>query len=197
MYGSEAGEEELLLGDSTQLPYADYEQMLNRLSLSLGALAPPLFCKDGTNAMLYGGLLYFYARMLITAIDSAGVKFNAQGEFVSSWLSDSTKDTYEQRALHCLPGNTSIFPEVPAMEVAYAAFKRHHQANNIRLSEELTEEKVFFITACLATCAMTPADNLYGGDCNKAVMNFAPFAEAFSCPVGSKMNPASKCTFYD
>ncbi|XP_037502791.1 neprilysin-1-like [Rhipicephalus sanguineus] len=83
------------------------------------------------------------------------------------------------------------------MEVAYEAFKRRLDENGTQLSEELTEEKVFFITACLSTCATTPADNLFGGDCNKAVMNFAPFAEAFSCPVGSKMNPETKCSFYD
>ncbi|XP_037576793.1 endothelin-converting enzyme 1 [Dermacentor silvarum] len=197
MFGSEAAEEELLLGDSTQLPYAEFEHVLNRLSLSLGALASPLYYKNGTNAMLHGGLLYFYARALIAAIDSEGVKIDPQGKLVSSWLSQSVQDTFVQRTLSCLPGNASIFPEVPAMEVAYAAFNRHHQEHNIRLSEDLTEEKVFFITACLATCATTPADNLYGGDCNKAVMNFAPFAKAFNCPAGSKMNPASKCTFYD
>ncbi|KAH7940540.1 hypothetical protein HPB49_001524 [Dermacentor silvarum] len=197
LFSSEAAEEELLLNDSTQLPYAYYRHVLNHLTLSLGALAPPLYCKDGTNAMFYGGLLYIYARMLVTAIDSDGVKFNPQGEFVASWLSHSIQDTFEQRTLRCLPGNASIFPEVPAMEVAYAAFKRRHQKSNNRLSEELTEEKVFFITACLSSCATTAAANLYGGDCNKAVMNFAPFAEAFGCPAGSKMNPASKCPFYD
>ncbi|KAL1419525.1 hypothetical protein MTO96_025269 [Rhipicephalus appendiculatus] len=83
------------------------------------------------------------------------------------------------------------------MEVAYEAFKRRLDENDSQLSEDLTEEKVFFITACLSTCATTPADNLFGGDCNKAVMNFAPFAEAFSCPVGSRMNPEAKCSFYE
>ncbi|KAL1419533.1 hypothetical protein MTO96_025277 [Rhipicephalus appendiculatus] len=62
---------------------------------------------------------------------------------------------------------------------------------------DLTEEKVFFITACLSTCAKTPAENFYGGDCNKAMMNFAPFAKAFNCPKGSKMKPATQCSFYD
>nr|XP_037274649.1 neprilysin-1-like [Rhipicephalus microplus] len=83
------------------------------------------------------------------------------------------------------------------MEVAYEAFKRRIDKNNTQLSEDLTEEKVFFITACLSTCARTPSDNLFGGDCNKAVMNFAPFAEAFKCPAGSKMNPKKKCSYYD
>ncbi|XP_065296604.1 neprilysin-like isoform X2 [Dermacentor albipictus] len=135
MFGSEAAEEELLLGDSTQLPYAEYEQVLNHLSLSFGALAPPLYYKNGTNAMLHGGLLYFYARALIPAIDNEGVKIDPQGNIVPSWLSNSTQDIFDQRTQRCLPGNTSIFPEVPAMEVAYGAFKRHHLENNSRLSE--------------------------------------------------------------
>ncbi|XP_050037950.2 membrane metallo-endopeptidase-like 1 [Dermacentor andersoni] len=197
MFGSQAAEEEMFLDDSTMLPYVHYKHVLNHLTLSMGALAPPLYCKDGTNAMFYGGLLYAYARELMTAIDSDGVRFNPKGEFVTSWLSYGIQDTFEKRTLRCLPGNISIFPDVPAMEVAYAAFKRHHHENNSRLSEELTEEKVFFITTCLPSCSSTPADNIYGGDCNKAVMNFAPFAEAFGCPAGSKMNPASKCPFYD
>ncbi|KAH7941352.1 hypothetical protein HPB49_012521 [Dermacentor silvarum] len=136
MFGTEAAEQELLLGDNTQLPYVEYVHLLNRLSVALGALAPPLYYRDGTNAMLHGGILYLYARELIKSIDNEGL-------------------------------------------------------------EDLTEEKVFFITACLSSCAVTPADNLFGGDCNKAVMNFAPFAKAFGCPVGSNMNPATKCTFYD
>ncbi|KAL3216890.1 hypothetical protein MRX96_032765 [Rhipicephalus microplus] len=197
LFGSEAAAEELVLGDNAQLPYVTYVDMLNRLSLSLGALAPPLYYPDGTHAMLHGGVLYMYARALMGAIDNKGITINSQGEMMTSWASDDVLDTFEQRILGCLPDNVSIFPEVPAMEVAYEAFKLHFGEDETQLSEELTEEKVFFITACLSTCATTPADNLYGGDCNKAVMNFAPFAKAFSCPEGSKMNPVTKCSFYD
>ncbi|KAL3223978.1 hypothetical protein MRX96_027047 [Rhipicephalus microplus] len=197
LFGSEAAAEELVLGDNAKLPYVNYVDMLNRLSLSLGALAPPLYYPDGTNAMLHGGILYMYARALLGAVDNKGIMINSQGETITSLVSDDVLDTFEQRTLGCLPGNESIFPEVPAMEVAYAAFKLNFHVNDTQLSEELTEEKVFFITACLSSCSTTPADNLYGGDCNKAVMNFAPFAKAFGCPVGSKMNPATKCSFYD
>ncbi|XP_037568197.1 uncharacterized protein LOC119449079 [Dermacentor silvarum] len=197
LFGSEAAEQELLLGDNTRLPYVEYIRVLNRLSVSLGALAAPLYYPQGTKAMLHGGVLFLYARALISAIDNEGVVINPQGEIVSSWLNEDLQETYEQRTLGCLPGNVSIFPEIPAMEVAYEAFKRSFEDNDTQLSEDLTEEKVFFITACLSTCATTPADNLYGGDCNKAVVNFEPFARAFNCPVGSKMNPATKCSFYD
>ncbi|XP_049526948.1 endothelin-converting enzyme 2-like isoform X2 [Dermacentor silvarum] len=197
MFGSEAAEQELLLRDNAQLPYVEYVHVLNRLSVALGALAPPLYYQDGTKAMLHGGVLYQYARELLRAIDNEGVKINQHGEFVWNWLSEDQREPFKKRTQDCLPNNVSIFPEVPAMEVAYEAFKRNVNENEAQLAPDLTEEKVFFITACLPSCAVTPADNLYGGDCNKAVMNFAPFAEAFGCPVGSNMNPATKCTFYD
>ncbi|KAH8029273.1 hypothetical protein HPB51_024698 [Rhipicephalus microplus] len=179
LFGTDAAAEELLVSSSKALPYARYTHVLNQLSMPLGALALPLYCPEGTKGMLHGGLLYLYAQALVGALDSDGVR------------------AFEQRTFGCLPNSGNIFPEIPAMEVAYASFKRQHQRNDSQLSEDLTEEKVFFITACMITCATTPADNVYGGDCNKAVMNFAPFAEAFQCAPGSNMNPKRKCTFFD
>ncbi|XP_075721633.1 neprilysin-1-like [Rhipicephalus microplus] len=114
-----------------------------------------------------------------------------------SWLSDDVKDAFEQHTVSCRAENMSSFPDVPGMEVAYEALRRKLGKRHVQLSKILTEEKVFFITTCLATCSATPADNIFAGDCNKAVMNFAPFAKAFECPVGSPMNPVNKCSFFD
>ncbi|XP_054922330.1 membrane metallo-endopeptidase-like 1 [Dermacentor andersoni] len=183
--------------ESTALPYAQYEHLLNEVRLAVGALAPPLYYRDGTKAMLYGGLGFFYAKSLISTFDSAGTKVDDQGRIVSSWLSDQSQQEFERRVHDCLEKNSTVFPEVPAMEVAHAAFLRDSRSSPTRLSPNLTEHQVFFVTTCAASCALSASDNLYGGDCNKAVMNFAPFAEAFNCPVGSKMNPISKCTFFD
>ncbi|XP_075550473.1 endothelin-converting enzyme 2-like [Dermacentor variabilis] len=195
--GTPAGVLEQSLLESTALPYAQYEHLLNEVRLAVGALTPPLYYRDGTKAMLYGGLGFFYAKSLISTIDSAGTKVDDQGRIVSSWLSEQSQQEFERRVHGCLENNLTVFPEVPAMEVAHAAFLRDSRSSSPRLSPNLTEHQVFFVTTCAASCALSASDNLYGGDCNKAVMNFAPFAEAFSCPVGSKMNPISKCTFFD
>ncbi|KAL3195666.1 hypothetical protein MRX96_001793 [Rhipicephalus microplus] len=171
LFGTDAAAEELLVSSSKALPYAR------------GC------CMEVCSTL--------YAQALVGAVDSDGVRVDPQGNIGPSWLGETSRKAFEQRTFGCLPNSGNIFPEIPAMEVAYASFKRQHQRNDSQLSEELTEEKVFFITACMITCAMTPADNVYGGDCNKAVMNFAPFAEAFQCAPGSNMNPERKCTFFD
>ncbi|KAH6925906.1 hypothetical protein HPB50_011821 [Hyalomma asiaticum] len=196
LFGSEAGEEEQRIPDSMAQPYVQYLHGLNKLSLSIGALAPPLYYTDGTSAMLYGGPGYFYAKGLLEAIDSDGIRVDSAGHIGSSWLGKAAETAFAEHTFGCLPQNASVFPQIPAIEVAYAAFKRHLNEKNMQISKELTEEKVFFITACLLSCAKAPQNGPFGSDCNKAVMNFAPFAEAFSCPPGSKMNPAKKCAFF-
>nr|XP_037275724.1 membrane metallo-endopeptidase-like 1 [Rhipicephalus microplus] len=74
LFGTDAALEELLLGDNNDLPYVRYVEVLNRLSVCIGALQPPLYYRDGTMAMLHGGLLYLYTRALISAIESEGVE---------------------------------------------------------------------------------------------------------------------------
>ncbi|XP_037568097.2 membrane metallo-endopeptidase-like 1 [Dermacentor silvarum] len=197
LLGTTAGVFAQSISESTALPYVQYMHPLNEVRLAVGALAPPLYYREGTKAMLYGGLGYFYAKKLINTVDSAGAKVDAQGRIVSSWLSEESQQQYERRVNGCLGENATVFPEVPAMEVAHAAFLQDTGTNHDLLSPNLTEHQVFFITTCAASCALSASHNTYGGDCNKAVMNFAPFAEAFSCPLGSRMNPVNKCTFYD
>ncbi|KAK8772405.1 hypothetical protein V5799_024351, partial [Amblyomma americanum] len=134
LFGSEAGVQEQRLRLSSAQPYIEYVPVLNVLALSLGALAPPLFYPDGTNAMMHGGLGYFYARELVGAIDREGVKVDPLGHIVPSWLSEAVKPRFRQRDQGCLHYNSSVFPEVPAMEVAFAAFQQHAENSDLQLT---------------------------------------------------------------
>lgn len=94
--------------------------------------------------------------------------------------------------------NEDLFPDVPAVEVAFAAFLDGFSTDSkvLRLSRRFSEPQVFFLTLCHLTCACSRHDNLYGADCNRVVRNFQPFADAFRCAPGSKMNPTDKCRFF-
>ncbi|XP_077522177.1 endothelin-converting enzyme 1-like isoform X2 [Amblyomma americanum] len=195
--GSEAYFEEQQLTSSMSLPYAEYVHMLNAVELAVGAMRPPLYYPRGTKAMLHGGLGYFFARQLTRAVDDEGVKVDPHGRILSSWVSEASGPAFDKRLRGCLAENESVFPEVPALEVAYAAFREDVNPTQELLSPELSEEQVFFIAACSTSCSKSSAGNAFTGQCNKAVMNFAPFAQAFGCAPGSRMNPEKKCSFFD
>ncbi|KAK8756160.1 hypothetical protein V5799_001135 [Amblyomma americanum] len=195
--GSEAYFEEQQLTSSMSLPYAEYVHMLNAVELAVGAMRPPLYYPRGTKAMLHGGLGYFFARQLTRAVDDEGVKVDPHGRILSSWVNEASGPAFDKRLRGCLAENESVFPEVPALEVAYAAFREDVDPTQELLSPELSEEQVFFIAACSTSCSKSSAGNAFTGQCNKAVMNFAPFAQAFGCAPGSRMNPEKKCSFFD
>ncbi|XP_070391564.1 uncharacterized protein [Dermacentor albipictus] len=188
----EADEDYRLPGSYTQ-PYARYWYLLNTVRLSLGLLAHPAYHREGTRAMLFGGLGFLFARQLVGAVDGSGVGVDATGKPVAgSWIGDSTARVNFERRLRC---EGDLFPDVPAVEVAFTAFL-DGASNGLRLSHRFSEPQVFFLTLCHLTCACGHPDNLYGADCNRVVRNFQPFADAFRCAPGSKMNPTNKCRFF-
>ncbi|KAL1438104.1 hypothetical protein MTO96_048197 [Rhipicephalus appendiculatus] len=192
---SEGNENDRLPYSYTQ-PYARYWYLLNTVRLSLGLLAQPAYYSQGTRAMLFGGLGFLFARELVRAVDGSGVGLDSTGKPVAgSWMSDSTARVNFEKRLRC---EEDLFPDVPAVEVAFAAFLdgSSGDSNDLRLSRRFSEPQVFFLTLCHLACVCSHHDNLYGADCNRVVRNFQPFADAFRCAPGSKMNPTDKCRFF-
>ncbi|XP_077547606.1 endothelin-converting enzyme 1-like [Haemaphysalis longicornis] len=196
LFGSPEGYETQKLARSYAQPYLSYMHVANLVPISIGALSAPAYYPNGTKAMLYGGFGYWYAKNLLHAVDEGGVKVDPRRRVVTSWVANVTQEAFGARVLRCLGDGDSIFPEIPALEVAFSAFQAARTSGDAVVSRNFTEEQIFFLTACHMSCASSAEDNLYGGDCNKAVRNFKPFAEAFDCPEGSPMNPAKKCTFF-
>ncbi|KAH7960242.1 hypothetical protein HPB49_018102 [Dermacentor silvarum] len=94
----------------------------------------------------------------------------------------------------------SVFPEIPAVEVAYAAY-RHSLDDGAEkvprvIPGGLSGDQVFFMTLCYMTCTLPGAVGPHTVDCNKAVRSSEAFSRAFRCPLGSPMNPRRRCTFF-
>ncbi|XP_077523577.1 neprilysin-like [Amblyomma americanum] len=187
-----------LLGNSFPL-YFDYDYIFNHVEVATGAAGAPAYYSHGTGAMFYGGLGFLMAMQLVKFVDSVGLQWSANGTNVRSILTESTRRSYHERD-GCLSdeGMKSVFPEIPALEIAYSALKASRlrgDRDHLPLSPDLTEDVVFFLTICYMTCADKNYPGPQAADCNKVVGNSEAFAEAYGCPKGSRMN-RDKCSFF-
>ncbi|XP_075742169.1 endothelin-converting enzyme 2-like, partial [Rhipicephalus microplus] len=179
--------------DTTSLTF--YEPILKGIAVSTAAIQPPLYYGAGTEAMRYGGLGFAYADRLVRSMNVRTLLHAAA--FAVTPVAE-LKDRLLEGML-CSDRNEKLkaFPFLPALALAYAAYnKTVNGTDEIRLKglEEYSAEQVFFMTACLTMCEQDAAGRRHSPNCNAAVRNFAPFAEAFNCPLGSPMNLRDKCT---
>lgn len=180
--------------------YLRYDYLLNEVPIAIGALAEPLYYHNATASIVYGGLGSAFATELVRAFDDEGIQFDDLGSR-SDWWSMKSLIQYRKKQ-NCILSGESVFPQVPALEVTYKAYKevlaRDPSSNgNLALApvQEYTGEQIFFLTFCHVQCRLERGTRS-SEFCNKAVKNFPPFAEAFLCSEGSNMNPVRKCPFF-
>ncbi|XP_075539579.1 endothelin-converting enzyme 1-like [Dermacentor variabilis] len=217
MYRTSANIDVLSYKVNYALPYLVYDAASGTVKVAVGAISPPLYYSDGNKAMFYGGLGFSMAVNLVASIDRQGLRWHPNGSFGDSFLSNAASRAFEDRD-GCLAtaqqapvvdsptystrtgSRTSVFPEIPALEVAYAAYRRSISESDDDspqgIPRSLSGDQVFFMTLCYMTCSLPEAMGPHTVDCNKAVSNSEAFARAFQCPYGSKMNPKKKCTFF-
>ncbi|KAH9360506.1 endothelin-converting enzyme 1-like [Haemaphysalis longicornis] len=181
------------------LPYFKYRHGLNTVLISLAAFSKPWYFTDGTKAMSYGSIGFSFASELAKAFDASGVPVDLKGDLTEAWPSSGWEAGSNAKASCLHPLSSTPFPEIPALEVAYSAFKSSvkDEGSGPRVSNTLSEEQVFFLSACFAMCQLPQTTNSYRLYCNKAVSNFVPFGRAFGCQLGTAMNPVKKCSFLD
>ncbi|KAH7937809.1 hypothetical protein HPB49_016216 [Dermacentor silvarum] len=80
------------------LPYFDYDYLQNRVLISVAALHGALRRVQATPAVVYGGLGFSYARQLLRALDSGGLKIDADGNIVpDTWASPRWMEVKRER----------------------------------------------------------------------------------------------------
>ncbi|KAH9373757.1 hypothetical protein HPB48_018614 [Haemaphysalis longicornis] len=195
------------------LPYFAYDGLLNTVSVSVAAILSPYFRGPDVNAMRHAGVGLAYALELVRAFDPSGaVKFDAKSDLVNASVLAAWRDQIAKKepanstlcaAQTSTAGNpktgaltAQFFPAVPAMELAHKVFEASLglKDGTRRAADDLNEERVFFITACLVMCPCPGSFNRYRFDCNRAVANFEPFRRAFNCP--NRVEP-NKCGFFN
>nr|XP_050037905.1 endothelin-converting enzyme 1-like [Dermacentor andersoni] len=181
--------------------YASYNYVLNTLELAMSAMEAPAYYRNGTRAMLHGGLLFIMANQLIRAMDQKGLRWTTNGFAVNNSLVTNYTLKELQKKESCLAGKgaSSPFPELPAFAVSVIAMRKAHERDGGQITflrEDLSEEKVFYMTLCYLSCDSSGQRNPQAPDCNKVVRNSVSFSKAFNCPVNSPMNPKKKCFYF-
>ncbi|XP_070382425.1 uncharacterized protein [Dermacentor albipictus] len=171
-----------------------YSPQLEAISVATAAFRAPFYYVAGTEAMLYGGLAFAFAQRLLRAMDAQSLLHAAA--FGLSPVADSKDRLLE--AMRCADSGEKqkAFPFLPAMALAYAAYRKAVNATPERRLKGLVEytgQQIFFMTACYSLCEEGPAGRRHSPACSAAVRNFAPFSEAFHCSPGSAMNRRDKC----
>ncbi|KAH6931454.1 hypothetical protein HPB50_024459 [Hyalomma asiaticum] len=170
-----------------------YDPLTNTIAMATEAIGPPLYYSSGTSAMIYGGLGFIYSLEVVTALNSISHLTRDEASAVSA---QSSNKSFSE-APSC-PNVHSLFPELPALDLAHEAYLRFRDAQSDLPLKGLrySPEQIFFISFCHTTCLFQPNGTSFSPRCNEAVKNFAPFSRAFSCPLGSEMNPSRKCHYF-
>lgn len=187
-----------------------YEYMLNSIVMKLPSMAAPFYYTKGTHSMIYGGVGFLYAKEVVRSFDQVAVCSSREWNVSVLRMSKDSEGMYTEKTFcrpsiprksPCVSGwreDGSIFPEVPALEVTYAAYQEAVSASR-ELSpinrRSCTAEQMFFITICRATCR-SGEYQATSEVCNIAVKSFEPFSKAFNCGACSKMNPSRKCGLF-
>ncbi|KAH7941519.1 hypothetical protein HPB49_014609 [Dermacentor silvarum] len=186
-----------------------YLYLPNLMKLGFLDLYPPLFFKNATLAIIYGGLGSFAARQMAKSFDDVGVTVDDEGQR-GIWLGPNAAAVHAEK-VSCNVRASSyggewrplrLFPVVAGLEIAYQSYMAAVEADYRALEdfrvhhlEAFTDDQVFFLTYCYALCSKRP--QTMGDECNVPLKNSKRFAAAFSCPENSRMNPRVKCTFFD
>ncbi|XP_077483543.1 endothelin-converting enzyme 1-like isoform X2 [Amblyomma americanum] len=197
---SHAYHDALMLPFNIAPSYPMYDYVSGSLAVPMYTLEQPLYYSGGTTAMFLGGLGYLLALSLVKALDKVGIRWLPNGTRVDSIFPEQATKAFEEKD-GCLKGDgmESVFPELPALEIAYSALEAAGKSGvlNRSIQKDLPPAKVFFMTICYMACSLSGFKSAFSADCNKIVRNSAAFASTFNCSSGSKMNPEKKCRVFD
>ncbi|KAL1460327.1 hypothetical protein MTO96_027563 [Rhipicephalus appendiculatus] len=170
-------------------------------------------------ALSYGGIGAIMAHEIMHGYDVQGSNYDDRSHY-EPWRSQEIGEEYTNRTFCIRRSHRAALKMRSAQEMVndtldsenladfvgtlttYAAFASlPSYERDIELSGlNMTAEHMFFISTCVKWCEEEPLiGDRYAPSrsrCLVPLMNMPEFSAAFSCPVGTPMNPRDKCTFW-
>ncbi|XP_050499476.1 neprilysin-4-like [Diabrotica virgifera virgifera] len=202
---------------------AYYNKANNKMIFPI-AMLNPLFFGSGSSILDYGRIGSIIGHEMTHGFDNDGRTYAADGT-MHPWWTNETKTEFANKA-NCFIDEYNKFyvPEIQqyvngtatlneniadngGAREAYRALKKMMLRKNITKGiNDFTPEQEFFIGFGTLWCNNPSISYLQQMSTNEhahskyrvngVVSNMEEFAEAFNCPVGSKMNPSNKCRIW-
>jgi len=205
---------------------AFYAASMNQILIPFGILQEPFYSEDRPEELNYGAIGFSIGHELSHAFDDNGRRYDGHGNLKNWWgevAEQKFKD--RKKCLEYQFGNYTMFEhsvngkntlgetiaDNGGIMAAWKAFSSEKDDDDgmadTRLETGFTAEQLFFLGYSQVWCG----DNtdLYEIEkilkdphppskvrVNAAVSNSEGFSTAFNCPLGSPMNPQSKCNIW-
>jgi putative endopeptidase len=199
---------------SAQTPNASYNPAMNEITLPAAVFQPPLYDRQGDDALNYGAIGVLIAHEITHAFDDRGAKFDADGN-LKNWRSDQSLAMFHALA-DCLIRQFNDFivtgtthqngklvvgesmADLGGLTIALAAYRKASQSRIRTVIDGFTPEQRFFLAyARMFAVNIRPeyarvraeTDNHPVGSSrvNGPLANMSAFAAAFRCKGGDAM----------
>jgi putative endopeptidase len=209
----------------TPLVNAYYNPTNNEIAFPAGILQPPFFDAKQPMVMNFGGIGAVAGHELTHGFDDEGRKYDATGR-LTEWWSKPVGAAFEERvacvvaqydAYEAMPGKRvngkltagENIADIGGLKEAYFAYKSWaaERGGDPAVVEGMTNEQVFFVAWAQNWCQHVAepevvrrleVDSHSPGEFRAIgpLVNLPEFAAAFSCPVGTPMNPEKRCEIW-
>ncbi|CAH8497411.1 unnamed protein product [Schistosoma intercalatum] len=173
---------------------AYYNINANRVYVNAGVLQPPLYYENGSLASKFGALGWIISHEIMHGIGIQGVLFDSAGtsltgltglmlssviETKTSCISDQYR-LYEFTDYKALQTDTrdEILADIGGLKASYYSLCGHHSGTSLLIHSIVVPH-------------VMERYRVFG-----ALVNSKEFAHAYGCPVGSPMNPDTKCDIW-
>ncbi|XP_071839678.1 endothelin-converting enzyme 1-like isoform X2 [Apostichopus japonicus] len=188
---------------------AMYDHLSLKVVLPLGSFLRPSLSQYDYRSILYSNVGISMAHELSHSVDNLAVAMETKKVLQQriDCLVSSLKEDIAKNDDVSISNITMYYKEARAdlvsLEISYQAFKAQQQSQQLPYLN-LNADQTFFINFAQTMCG-NMADRylvtiLYPPPkyrVDTSLRNLKGFADAFSCPVGSPMNPSKKCTMWN
>jgi predicted metalloendopeptidase len=194
---------------------ARYYKEINKIVIPAGILKPPYYSWNGPMSVNFGGIGSVMGHEMTHGFDSAGRKFDGDGNIINWWSNKSensflkkTKcfveqyDKYEIDGKETLNENLADNGGINVAFRAYSNWKIKHGEEERLPGVNFTDNQLFFIANSQIWCTkyrsfLPPGQHSPGPVRVRGMAsNSLEFAQAFNCKPNSRMNPFPKCSIW-